>query len=96
MGSKDSHQNRMRWLDLIAAPLDGTPEFERLKEQVSANPENVKKEAKRRYEIAQASVRAQMSGGAGHIILTRRSEPSCCNTTTRTWNYGAATITDEL
>jgi hypothetical protein len=87
MSSKDSHQNRMRWLDLIAAPLEGTPEFERLKEQVSANPENVKKEAKRRYEIAQASVRAQMNGGAGNYP-DEALRTFLLQYNYRTWNYG--------
>src|SRR5260370_33689389 len=66
MNRRDSHKNRMRWLDFIAAPLEGTPEFDRLKKQIEANPEIAKKEAKRRYEIAQSAVRAQMNGGAGN------------------------------
>jgi T5orf172 domain len=87
MDSKDSHKNRMRWLDLIAAPLEGTPEFERLKEQVAANPEKVKKEAKRRYEIAQASVRAQMNGGAGNYP-DEALRTFLMQYNYRTWNYG--------
>lgn len=77
----------MRWLDLIAAPLEGTAEFERLKEQVAANPENVKKEAKRRYEIAQASVRAQMNGGAGNYP-DEALRTFLLQYNYRTWNYG--------
>src|SRR5260370_19349562 len=87
MNRRDSHKNRMRWLDFIAAPLEGTPEFDRLKKQIEANPEIAKKEAKRRYEIAQSAVRAQMNGGAGNwpdealrTFLLQYNH--------RTWHYG--------
>jgi hypothetical protein len=66
MNSRDSHKDRMRWLNFIAAPLEGTPEFYRLKKQVEPNPEAAKKEVKRRWEIAQTAVRAQLNGGAGN------------------------------
>jgi hypothetical protein len=87
MNSRDSHKDRMRWLNFIAAPLDGTPEFDRLKKQFEENPKAAKKEAKRRWEIAQASVRAQMNGGAGHYP-DEALRTFLLQYNHRTWHYG--------
>jgi hypothetical protein len=72
---------------MIAAPLEGTAEFARLKKDFDANPEVVKKEAAQRYKVAQASVRAQMNGGVGNypdealrFFLMQYNH--------RAWNYG--------
>ena len=87
MNSSNSHKNRMRLLNLIAAPLEGTPEFDLLKKQFEANSESIKEETQRRYKIAQDAVRAQMNGGVGNfpdealrLFLMQYNH--------RTWNFG--------
>jgi len=87
MTSRDSHKDRMRWLNFIAAPLEGTPEFDQLKKQIEANPEAAEKEAKRRWEIAQAAVRAQMNGGAGNYP-DEALRTFLLQYNDRTWHHG--------
>ncbi|HKN83513.1 MAG TPA: hypothetical protein VJW17_08755, partial [Pyrinomonadaceae bacterium] len=73
--------------NFIAVPLERTPEFDRLKKQIEANPEAAKKEAKRRWETAQAAVRAQMNGGVGNYP-DEALRTFLLQYNHRTWHYG--------
>jgi len=87
MNKNDSHMNRMRWLHAVAAPLEGTPEFDRLRKDFEVNPEAVKREAAKRYKVAQASVRAQLNGGAGDYS-DEALRYFLMQYNYRAWNYG--------
>lgn len=77
----------MLWLNQAAAPLEGTPEFERLRKQFEANSKIVIKEAKRRYKVAQDAVCAQMDGGAGNYP-DEALRTFLLQYNHRTWSYG--------
>lgn len=86
MSKKDSHKDRMRMLDTIAAPPDGTPELAWLKEQAKSNPK-LQQEASRRYKIARASVRAQLNSGAGRFA-DEALRQFLAEYNHRAWHYG--------
>lgn len=91
MSKKDSHKDRMRWLGDIAAPPEGTPDWDRLISEIEFKPTVLKREMSKRFKIALASVNAQLNSGAGKFADEALRE-FLVEYNNRAWNYGLRSL----
>jgi hypothetical protein len=91
MSKKDSHKDRMRRLEEIAAPPKGTHEWDRLMGEIESKPTVAKREISKRYKLARASVQAQLNSGAGRFADEALRE-FLTEYNHRTWNYGLRSL----